>query len=145
MAQSTTVETDGVQIKVWIPAAFYDLLKAQAARNQTSVAAEARRLMQAGLAPLGTVDDLKSDLIKLSQFVHLHLEPLAFIAAMDSAFSRESWRLQFYGSRPADAAEVDHKLGLRATKRLQRKLRALDPPKEPEGQVSTDGDEEDED
>lgn len=125
VAETTTVEKDGVQIKVWIPGEFYDLLKSQAARHQTSVAAEARRLMQAGLAPLGTLDELKSDLTKLSQFARLHLEPLAFIAAMDAAYSREGWRVQFYGSRPSDAPEIDHRLDLTATKRIQRKLRGL--------------------
>ena len=33
-----TVETQGVQIKVWIPQDFYDLLRARAARFHTSVA-----------------------------------------------------------------------------------------------------------
>lgn len=141
MAQSTTVETDGVQIKVWIPAAFYDLLKAQAVRNQTSVAAEARRLMQAGLAPLGTLDELKSDLTKLSQFARLHLEPLAFIAAMDAAYSRVSWQHQQYTVWPEQAAEIGRKLGERAAKRIKKKLRNLEPDKESDTDASESEDE----
>lgn len=144
MAQSTTVETDGVQIKVWIPAAFYDLLKAQAVHNQTSVAAEARRLMQAGLAPLGTLDEVKSDLTKLSQFARLHLEPLTFIAAMDAAAGREYWKNQtFFSAQKAGAddpdratAEADRFIGERAAKRIQRKLRELEPkPDKEEGET----------
>lgn len=152
MAQSTTVETDGVQIKVWIPSAFYDLLKAQATRNQTSVAAEARRLMQAGLAPLDTLGELKSDLTELSQFARLHLEPLAFVAAMDSAKTAEYWYNQVRTSRVGkndgdeakgteEAKNADRIFAERATKRIQRKLRNL----EPEGQANTDGDTEEAD
>ncbi len=42
-------EHTGVQIKVWIPEEFYDLLAVRAAEHGTNRAAEARALMMAGL------------------------------------------------------------------------------------------------
>ena len=93
-----TVETQGVQIKVWIPQDFYDLLRGRAARFHTSVAEESRKLMQMGLSGLQGFESLNGRMIQMDRFLHEHLEPLVFIAAMDSAFGAESWRYQFRAS-----------------------------------------------
>lgn len=97
--------------------------------------------MRIGLANVKPSENIAADLTALQRYLELHLEPLAFIAAMDSAYSREGWRLQLYGSRPGDATEVDRKLGLKATKRIQRKLHELDTGEELNG--GEDGDEND--
>lgn len=147
MSKNPTERHEGHKVQLWVSDDLYAALKARAVRHDTHLVDELRQAAMAGLDPLNGFDAIYDAVTKLTQFARLHLEPLAFIAAMDAAYSRESWRLQFYGSRPNDAAEVDRKLGERATKRLQRKLRALEP-KEPEGQVNTDDDgdaEEDED
>ena len=132
-----TVETQGVQIKVWIPQDFYDLLRARAARFHTSVAEESRKLMQMGLSGLQGFEALNGRMIQMDRFLHQHLEPLAFIAAMDSAFAAENWQQQTWivherqhnGDKEKAAKpyqEYQRMLRERATKRLQRKLRDLD-------------------
>ena len=132
-----TVETQGVQIKVWIPQDFYDLLRARAARFHTSVAEESRKLMQMGLSGLQGFEALNGRMIQIDRFLHQHLEPLAFIAAMDSAFAAENWQQQTWivherqhnGDKEKAAKpyqEYQRMLRERATKRLQRKLRDLD-------------------
>ena len=147
MAKDANDRHEGHQVKLWVSDELHAALKARSIRHDTSVAEEFKKAATAGVDVLDGLDEITQLLVDLRQFVRLHLEPLAFISAMDAAYSREAWRLQLYGSRPADAETVDRKLGERATKRLQRKLRALEP-KEPEGQVNTDDDadaEEDED
>ncbi|MCL6562174.1 MAG: hypothetical protein K6U87_04120 [Firmicutes bacterium] len=120
------VETEGVQIKVWLPADVYDLLKARAARKGTSVAAEARRLLLAGLANIRPSEGVEQALAGLGRFIEQHLEPLVFVAAMDAAFGREAWQYQFYAAYGEKAEAMVRELGERATKRLQRKLRGID-------------------
>ena len=142
MAEDTNDRHDGVQIKVWVPAAFYDLLRAQSARNQTSVAAEARRLMQAGLGPVGAIDEMKTTLTALDRFMRLHMEPLAFIAAMDAAYGREAWRYQLYAVQPESMEHISQTWADRAAKRIQRKLHLApdeEPPKGDEADGSDDG------
>lgn len=128
--QKRPVETQGVQIKVWIPQDFYDLLRARASRFHTSVAEEARKLMQMGLSGLRSVEALNGQMIQMDRFLRQHLEPLSFIAAVDAAYGVESWRQQFQamvGKRFAGKPEeLDRELRHLATKRLQRKLRDLD-------------------
>ncbi len=46
MAQNPTVETDGVQIKVWIPGAFYDLLSRDLAIVLFLALRQERRLLR---------------------------------------------------------------------------------------------------
>jgi plasmid stability protein len=75
----------GIQIKVWLPEGFYDLLRARAARHRTSVAEEARRLMRLGLAGAEELDALADRLGRLDAFAREHLEPLAWLAAMAAA------------------------------------------------------------
>jgi plasmid stability protein len=83
MEQPATVEKDGVQIKVWVSEGLYDWLRAQASRNHTSVAAEARRLMHAGMAAIEGLDALRDDVIALQRYLELHLEKLAWMGAVD--------------------------------------------------------------
>ena len=132
-----TVETDGVQIKVWLPQDFYDVLRARATRFHTSIAEESRKLMQMGLSGLRSLETLEGDVIQIDRFLHEHLEPLAFIAAMDSAFNAANWEQQAWllherqaGGDKAQATapyqKYQRSLRQRATKRLQRKLRNFD-------------------
>jgi plasmid stability protein len=117
---------EGMQIKVWIPDGFYDLLRGRAKRFGTSVAEEARQLMQAGLAPLEAVEKMGQTIEELNQFLRLHVEPLAFIAAMDAAYGAESWRYQFGAAYKDQAAPLDRTLRERAAARLKRQLRELE-------------------
>lgn len=119
-------ENDGVQIKVWLPSGFYDVLKARATRNHTSVAAEARQLMQVGLANLRPAEDLAEAVTAIRRYLELHLEPLAFIAAMDAAFGAESWRYQFGAAYKDQAAALDRMLRERAAARVKRQLRDIE-------------------
>ena len=118
-------QKDWARLQVYVPPDFYAVLQARAKHRGVSLSAEGLRLMRLGLANVKPSESIAADLTALQRYLELHLEPLAFISATDSAYGREAWRLQLYGSRPHDAAEVDRKLGERATKRLQRKLRGF--------------------
>ena len=144
MAEDTTDRHDGVQIKVWVPEGFYDMLKALAGRHRTSVAAEARRLMVAGVEPVETMDALAEGLVELDRFIRLHLEPLAFVAAMDAAkvaaYEKQriaAQRQLHLASHPRpdgkDDSEqqadfIDRQMADQATKRIQRVLREIESP-----------------
>jgi len=117
---------EGVQIKVWLPDGVYDLLKGRAKRFGTSVAEEARRLMQAGLAPLETLEKAVETIEGITQFLHEHMEPLGFISAMDAAYSAEAWRYQLGAAYKDQAASLDRTLRERAATRLKRQLRELE-------------------
>ena len=127
--RKTTDRHNGKQLNLWVSDDFFDLLQARAGRNHTSVGAEARILMEAGLPQIEKLDDIHEGLVDLMRFFELHLEPLAFIAAMDASFGAESWRYQLLTATQGDVKkmqEIDKKLRDRATKRIQRKLRELD-------------------
>ena len=130
------VETNGLQIKVWIPQDFYDLLRARSARFHTSVAEEARKLMQAGVVNIKPSETLETMVTDLDRYVRLHLEPLAFVAAMDAGYSAEGWRKQWEIMRthniPTDFQALDQELREKVTKRIQRKLRELPDEGDPE-------------
>jgi len=117
---------EGMQIKVWIPDGFYDLLRGRAKRYGTSVAEEARQLMQAGLAPLDVMETMGKTIEELNQFLRRHVEPLGFIAAMDAAYGAEAWRYQFGVAYKDQAASLDRALRERAAARLKRQLRELE-------------------
>ena len=79
MANLTTGnEHNGVQIKVWIPEEFYDLLAVRAQENGTNRAAEARGLMLAGLQ----AESMQQQELN-------HLERVGWFAARDVAHVRE--------------------------------------------------------
>ena len=118
-------QKDWARLQVYVPPDFYEVLQSRAKHRGVSLSAEGLRLMRLGLANVKPSENIAGDLTALKRYLELHLEPLAFIAAMDAAYSREGWRVQFYGSRPSDAPEIDHRLGLTAAKRIQRKLRGL--------------------
>ena len=134
MPKSPTERHAGQQVKLWVPAALYAALKHRAVRHDTSVAEELRKAVSAGLDPLNGLDTIQDLLIDLRQFAKLHLEPLTFIAAMDSAFNAANWEQQAWllherqaGGDKAQATapyqKYQRSLRQRATKRLQRKLR----------------------
>lgn len=127
--RKTTDRHNGKQLNLWVPDAFFDLLQARASRNHTSAGTEARILMEAGLPQIEKLDDIREAMIDLMRYFELHLEPLAFIAAMDASFGAESWRYQLLTATQGDVAkmkEIDQKLRDRAKRRIQRKLRELD-------------------
>lgn len=136
MEKLATVEKDGVQIKVWVPEGFYDMLKALAGRHRTSVAAEARRLMIAGVEPSEAIDAIAEGLVEMDRFIRLHLEPLSFAAAMDSAKAAAYWKRRVYLEshhghvNQADAQtladRMDRQMADIATKRIKRVLREID-------------------
>ncbi|AUW92625.1 hypothetical protein BXT84_00550 [Sulfobacillus thermotolerans] len=136
MAEDSNDRHDGVQIKVWVPEGFYDMLKALAARHQTSVAAEARRLMVAGVEPSEALDTVVEGLSDLNRFLRLHLEPLAFVSAMDSAKSAAYWKRRVYleshqrGSAKDEAKalmeQMERDMSDQATRRIKRVLREIE-------------------
>jgi plasmid stability protein len=134
MVKSLIDRHAGQQVKLWVSDALYAALKARAVRHNTSVAEELRKAASAGLDPLNGIDTIRDLLIDLRQFEQLHMEPLAFIAAMDAAFNAENWQQQAwmlhehqYGEDKEKATAPYQKyqrmLRERATQRLQRKLR----------------------
>lgn len=143
MEHYATVEKDGVQIKVWVPEGLYDWLRVQAGRKHTSVAAEARRLMNAGMATVESLDDLRDQIRALTRWLDLHLEPLAYAAATDAAFGVEAWRLQLrgaYAETPDEAERVEGTLEQRAVARVQRVLRGESEGDAVEKEVQRNGD-----
>ncbi len=135
----------GHKVQLWVPDALYAALKARAVRHDTSLAEELRKAASAGLDPLNGLDTIQDMLIDLRQFEKLHLEPLAYIAAMDSAFNAENWQQQTWivherqhnGDKEKAAKpyqEYQRMLRERAAKRLQRKLRDID-----EAECDTEG------
>ena len=119
-------EKEWERVQVYMPPDFYEVIQARAKRRGVSLSSEAYRLIRIGLANMKPNENIEADLLALERYVKLHLEPLAFIAAMDSAFGAESWRYQFRASYKDRSDDLLYQLGQRATKRLQRKLRDLD-------------------
>jgi plasmid stability protein len=118
-------QEQGVQIKVWLPDGFYDVLKSRAARHRTSVAEEARRLMRWGLAGAEGVDGVNDQMARLDAYLRQHLEPLVWAAAMDSAWQAAYGRanLRANARDKAVADRVDQDLRQAARERVQRVLR----------------------
>lgn len=118
---------DTLQIRIWITQARYEQLKLRARHHDHSIAAEARDLMEAGERATDADAELQRKIDSLRRYIESHLEPLAFIAAMDSAYAREGWRFQLKQiKRGEEAKEKDRELAQLATNRLKRKLRELD-------------------
>lgn len=138
MAQTDkAIEKDWERVQVYMPPDFYEVLQARAKRRGVSLSSEAYRLIRIGLANVKPNENLESVLTDIERYLKLHLEPLAFIAAMDSAFNAANWEQQTWlvherqnGGDKEKATETyqDHQRTLRkiATKRLQRKLRDFD-------------------
>ena len=130
MPKNPTDRHDGQQVKLWVSDELYAALKVRAVRQNSSVAEELRKAASAGLEPLNGMDTIQDLLTDLKQFTKLHLEPLAFIAAMDTAYNAASWQ-QLWKNTPQfqhdsqGLAKMEHQLRQQATQRLQRKLREL--------------------
>lgn len=127
----------GHKVQLWVPDALYAALKARAVRHDTSLAEELRKAASAGLDPLNGLDTIQDMLIDLRQFEKLHLEPLAYIAAMDAAYGAANWEQQAWhlhehqqGGDKEKATQTYrvHQRVLRdiATKRLRRKMQDFD-------------------
>ncbi len=138
MAGFGNSDEDGTQIKVWVPGALYDLLRARAGRNHTSVAAEARRLMRAGVSAVEGIDALHRDLASVTRWLELHMEPLVFLAAMDAARSELHWEAQIRATNPKAAEDLERRISALAADRISRKLQAIE---DPDGHVEADDDE----
>ena len=132
-----TGEKDWERVQVYMPPDFYEVIQARAKRRGVSLSSEAYRLIRIGLANVKPNENIEADLVSLERYVKLHLEPLVFVAAMDSAFNAENWQQnawvqserQHNGDKEKAAKpyqEYQRMLRERATKRLQRKLRDLD-------------------
>ena len=132
-----TGEKDWERVQVYMPPDFYEVIQARAKRRGVSLSSEAYRLIRIGLANVKPNENIEADLVSLERYVKLHLEPLVFVAAMDSAFNAENWQQnawvqserQHNGDKEKAAKpyqEYQRMLRERATKRLQRKLRDED-------------------
>lgn len=138
MAEDSNDRHDGVQIKVWVPEGFFDMLKALAVRHRSSVAAEARRLMVAGVEPSEALNTVVEGLSDLNRFLRLHLEPLAFVAAMDSAKAAAYWKRRVFleshqSGRAKDEAKalmdkLEQEMAAQAARRVRRVLREIESP-----------------
>lgn len=115
-------------MQVYVPPDFFAVIKERAAQRATSISAEGLRLMRLGLAAVKPNDNLAADLTALRRWLETHVEPLVFVAAMDSAFGREAWQWQIYSvwrDRRDEAARTEQEFARRAAARLQRKLRGV--------------------
>lgn len=135
-------QPEWVRMQVYVPPDFYAVIKARSIHRGASISAEGLRLMKLGLANVKPAENVEADLTALRRYLELHLEPLAFVAATDAAYSREAWRFQLYSARSDTAPEVTRKLALRATQRIQRKLHQWPEESQPFGaqDESEDGD-----
>ncbi len=130
MTNNASERHEGHKVQLWVSDELYAALKARAVRHDTNVSEELRKAASAGLDPLNGLDTIQDLLTNLKQFTKLHLEPLAFVAAMDSAYDAASWHRLWgttaAGKNPQDLEVLEHQLREQATKRLQRKLRVPD-------------------
>ena len=129
-------ETDWQRVQVYLPQDFYEILLVRSKRRGTSLSAEAFRLMRLGLANVKPSENVEAVLSAMERYIELHLEPLAFIAAMDAGYGAEGWRKQWEIMRthniPTDFQALDQELREKVTKRIQRKLRELPDEGDPE-------------
>ena len=140
MEHSTIDRHEGHQVKLWVPDALYAALKARAMRHDTNVSDELRKAASAGLEPLDGLDEIHDLLIDLRQFERVHLEPLAYIAAVEAGktarYFYASQAAVFRQNDPKTAkeriAEVDRAFHEGAVARVKRALRLSDTPQESE-------------
>ena len=140
MEHSTIDRHEGHQVKLWVSDELYAALKARAMRHDTNVSEELRKAASAGLEPLNGLDEIRDLLIDLRQFERVHMEPLAYIAAVESGKTAR----YFYASQSAifrqndpktakeRMAEVDRAFHDKAVARVKRALRLSDPDQESE-------------
>lgn len=136
------------RMQVYVPPDFYAVIKERAVRRGVSISAEGLRLMKLGLGNVKPSENIAADLIALRRYLELHVEPLAYIAAVDSAKNIQYWMQQTLGSfqridqnTAAKRAEtVDRELHMRAVARIQRRLHGVP---EAEGENDDDGPEDD--
>ena len=138
MAENDKVsEKEWERVQVYMPPDFYEVIQARAKRRGVSLSSEAYRLIRIGLANMKPNENIEADLAALERYVKLHLEPLAFIAAMDSAYTAANWEQQTWhlherqqggDKEKASKTYQEHQRVLRdiATKRLRRKLQDFD-------------------
>ena len=130
MAKTGHDRHDGHKVQMWVSDELYAALKERAERHDASVAEALRQAAMAGPEPLHGLATIQDVLTDLKQFTKFHLEPLAFVAAMDSAYLAAAWHTQWaaapqFVKSPQDLEKLEHQLRQKATQRVQRKLRAL--------------------
>ena len=139
--------SDWQQIRVNVPADFYDVLKIRSGQHGTSLSAEALRLMRLGLAGVKPGENISADITALKRYLELHLEPLMFVAAMDSAKVAAYEKQRIIGQRQAylrsnprpdgqddsqaQARLIDREMSMQATRRIQRVLHEIEAPMAP--------------
>ena len=87
----------GRQLRVWISEDVYDLLKARTRRHGTSLAEEARRLMQLGLADRMTWAQLEAAVDHLERLAHDTAVNARLLTAVEESKARVSFRTQNAG------------------------------------------------
>ncbi len=131
MEPSTTPrDREGVQIKVWIPDGFYDLLKARAGRHRTSVAEEARRLMQLGLSEGMTWEQFQASLEHLERMTYDVAVNARLLTKIEESKARQILKAQMPGQSDETINQRFRRywgqLRQEATEMLTRYLRAED-------------------
>lgn len=145
---------EGHKLQLWVSDESFSVLQRKAHRDNISLAEAARRLMQSGIAPSETTDNILEGLVGIDRFISSHLEPLIFVAAIDAAKVAAYWKRRVYlethrGTVGADEAKalaekVDRAMAEHATKRIKRVLREIDHPIEPPLEEESDHDADDE-
>ena len=144
MTQNANERHEGHKLQLWVSDEIFAVLQRQAHRHNVSLAEAARQLMQSGIAPSATMDAIVEGFIELDRFIRLHLEPLAFVAAMDAAkvaaYEKQriaAQRQLYLASNPRSDGKddsdrqadfIDRQMAERATKRIQRVLREIESP-----------------
>ncbi len=145
MAETTNPsQADWTRLQVYVPPDFYAVLQARAKHRGVSLSSEGLRLMRLGLANIKPSETVSEDLAVIKRFLELHLEPLAFVAAMDAAkvaaYEKQriaAQRQLYLASNPRsdgkDDSEqqanfIDRQMAERATHRIQRVLRGIESP-----------------
>lgn len=101
--RATAKDHAGMQIRVWISEDVYDLLKARARHHGTSVAEEARRLMQLGLAEGMTWEQFDASLDHLERLAYDTAVNARLLTKVEESRARMSFKQQQGTGQPDDA------------------------------------------
>lgn len=120
------------KVRVWLPTPLYRFLRAQAVEQGVPLTQVIRDLIQAGLAAQRQQDRAAENVERLERFMREHLEPLAYVAAIEAAAGRHHWRMQHEavaretgadeGKARAAADTLDGLAGRAAAERVRRAL-----------------------
>lgn len=149
MRENAAERHEGHKLQLWVSDELFAVLQRQASRHNVSLAEAARQLMQAGIAPSDTMDALTEGLAKLDRFMRLHLEPLMFVAAIDSAKAAAYWKRRVFleshqRGNPKDDAialmnQMERDMAEQAARRVRRVLREVESPWSEDGEEGDHG------